>query len=319
MAIDVKEPAVRASWQPKEENDPLYRYPKPYPVGRAKGESFFTIARKHKIGAGDLVNYNFHTKNSGEINWYLANYVGCPAPKHGQRYYEFAGATYDPVKNTGVIFIPMHGETTPNALNRFGEKIVENYNNTTNKEPGGLCYETCYNRVKVAARAVGVTIPAWHDTSRFSIIWGTLVAQKGWDDVPDEYKGRGAAGAMAYAGLATLVDQQGVWRGDLEPGAVIQVWKTEAEFENAKNGKSAFGHSFIFLNYIYSGRSRGWQSRTRAIRARSPWGRTTGSLDRRQPLQEAGYAGERALSVRLIDRASASAEPAGEAARRRDG
>jgi hypothetical protein len=73
MAIDVKEPAVRASWQPKEENDPLYRYPKPYPVGRA----------------------------------------------------------------------------------------------------------------------VGVTIPAWHDTSRFSIIWGTLVAQKGWDDVPDEYKGAG--------------------------------------------------------------------------------------------------------------------------------
>jgi hypothetical protein len=44
-------------------------------VGRAKGESFFTIARKHKIGAGDLVNYNFQTKNSGEINWYLANYI----------------------------------------------------------------------------------------------------------------------------------------------------------------------------------------------------------------------------------------------------
>jgi hypothetical protein len=71
--------------------------------------------------------------------------------------------------------------------------------------------------------------------------------------VPDEYKGRGAAGAMAYAGLATLVDQQGLWRGDLEPGAISQVWKTEADFENAKNGKSAFGHSFIFLNYIYSG------------------------------------------------------------------
>jgi Polymer-forming cytoskeletal len=36
------------------------------------------------------------------------------------------------------------------TLNRFGEKMVENYNNTTNKEPGGLCYETCYNRVKLA-------------------------------------------------------------------------------------------------------------------------------------------------------------------------
>src|SRR5882672_6316137 len=227
MAIDMKEPAVRAPWPPKEENDPLYRYPKPYPVGKAKGESFFTIARKHKVGA--------------------------PAPKHGQRYFEFAGAPYDPVKNTGVIFIPMHGDTSANALNRFGKKIVENYNNTTNKEPGGLCYETCYNRVKVAARAVGVTIPAWNDGSMFSIIWGTLIAQKGWEDVPDEYKGRGAAGAMAWKGLATLVDMPGIWRGDLEPGAVIQVWGSEADFENAKAGKSAFGHSFIFLNYIYSG------------------------------------------------------------------
>jgi len=147
----------------------------------------------------------------------------------------------------------MHGETTSNALNRFGEKLVENYNNTTNKEPGGLCYETCYNRVKVGARAVGVTIPAWNNGSTFSIIWGTLIAQKGWEDVPDEYKGRGAAGAMAWAGLATLVDQQAIWRGDLEPGAVIQVWESEAAFENAKAGKSASGHSFIFLNYIYSG------------------------------------------------------------------
>jgi hypothetical protein len=157
------------------------------------------------------------------------------------------------VKNTGVIFIPTYGETTPNALNRFGEKLVENYNNTSNKEPGGLCYETCYNRVKVAARGVGVTIPDWNNSSTFSIIWGTLIAQKGWEDVPDEYKGRGAAGAMAWAGLATLVDQQEIWRGDLEPGAVIQVWGSEADFENAKAGKSAYGHSFIFLNYIHSG------------------------------------------------------------------
>lgn len=58
---------------------------------------------------------------------------------------------------------------------------------------------------------------------------------------------------MAWAGLATLVDQQAIWRGDLEPGAVIQVWESEAAFENAKAGKSASGHSFVFLNYIYSG------------------------------------------------------------------
>jgi hypothetical protein len=32
MAIDIQEPAVKAPWPPREENDPLYRYPKPYPV-----------------------------------------------------------------------------------------------------------------------------------------------------------------------------------------------------------------------------------------------------------------------------------------------
>jgi hypothetical protein len=167
MAIDMKEPAVKAPWPPKEENGegPRARASSPSrgSTRSAPATSSTTTSRPRIL----------------EINWYLANYIGCPAPKHGQRYFEFAGAPYDPVKNTGVIFIPTHGETTSNALNRFGEKIVENYNNTTNKEPGGLCYETCYNRVKLAARAVGVTIPAWSNGSTFSIIWGTLIAQKG--------------------------------------------------------------------------------------------------------------------------------------------
>jgi len=90
----------------------------------------------------------------------------------------------------------MHGEPSPNALNRLGEKVVENYNNTSNKEPGGLCYETCYARVKQGGNGVGLSIPAWSDTSTFGIIWGSLIAQRGRKDVPEEYKGLGAAGAM---------------------------------------------------------------------------------------------------------------------------
>jgi hypothetical protein len=64
------------------------------------------IGKKHSIHGADLVQYNFLTKDSSEINWYLANYVGCPAPKPGQKYDEFLGALYDETKNTGVIFIP---------------------------------------------------------------------------------------------------------------------------------------------------------------------------------------------------------------------
>jgi hypothetical protein len=253
MAIDIKEPTVRAPWPPLAEKDLLYRYPKPYPVGGAAGESFGTIAKKHKLGGMDLIYYNFQTKNPAEINWYLLNYVGCPAPKPHQQYIEFFGASHDAIKHSGEIFIPMHGEPVANALNRFGERIVSNYNNTSKKEPGGLCYETCYARVKDAGDGVGVSVPDWSNGSTFSIIWGTLVAQRGWRDVPDEYKGLGAAGAMVYAGVGTLVDTVGVWRGDLEPGAVIQVWDSEAEYENAKKGNSAYGHSFIFLNYVYTG------------------------------------------------------------------
>lgn len=253
MAIETKEPAVKAPWPPKASNDPLYRYPKPYPVGREPGESFSTIAKKHKLGGAELLKYNFLTKNPGEINWYLANYVRCPAPRPGQQYFEFFGASYDPAKNTGVIFIPMHGEASTDPLNRLGDKIVENYNYTANKEPGGLCYETCYARVKQAGNGAGVSIPAWSNSDTFGIIWGSLIAQPGWKDVPDEYKGLGAAGAMVWAGYGTLVDMVGVWRGDLEPGAVIQVWGSAGDYENVRKGHSAYGHSFIFLNYIYTG------------------------------------------------------------------
>lgn len=253
MAIETKEPAVKAPWPPKASNDLLYRYPKPYPVGKEKGESFSTIAKKHKVGAIDLLTYNFLTRHPGEINWYLANYVRCPAPKAGQKHLEFFGAQYDPKSNTGVVFIPMHGKELRNPDNRLGEKVVENYNSTANKEPGEPCYETCYARIKQAGNSAGVAVPTWSNGNTFGMIWGSLIAQPGWKDVPDEYKGLGAAGAMAWAGYGTLVDTVGVWRGDLEPGAVIQVWKTAAGYDNVKKGNPAYGHSFIFLNYVYSG------------------------------------------------------------------
>jgi hypothetical protein len=53
MAIETKEPAVKAPWPPQASNDPLYRYPDPNAVGKEKGESFSTIAKKHKIAVKD--------------------------------------------------------------------------------------------------------------------------------------------------------------------------------------------------------------------------------------------------------------------------
>jgi hypothetical protein len=235
-----------------------YRSRKPYPVGKEKGETLFTIGKKHSISGADLVFYNFLTKDPGEINWYLANYVGCPAPKPGQKYYEFFGAVRDETKNTGVIFIPMFGEEAADYLNRIGEKVVENYNKSTNREPGGRCYEIAYSRVKEAAKSLGSVLPALDKTSTFGRLWGSHIEpKKTWLDLPEEYRGKGAAGAMAWAKIGTLVDSDGIWRGDLKPGAVIQVWKSPADFDRVKQGDAvvdgSYGHSFIFLNYSYSG------------------------------------------------------------------
>ena len=257
MSIE-KAPAVKAPWPPKRSNDKFFRYPKPYPVGKEKGETFVTIGKKHSINGADLVQYNFLTKDSSEINWYLANYVGCPAPKPGQKYYEFLGAVYDGTKNTGVIFIPMFGEEAADYLNRIGEKVVENYNKSANKEPGGRCYEIAYGRVQEAAKSVGSVLPALDRTSTFGRLWGSHIDPKEtWLDLPEEFRGKGAAGAMAWAKMGTLVSSDAIWRGELKPGAVIQVWKSPEDFDRVKQGDKvvdgSYGHSFIFLNYSYSG------------------------------------------------------------------
>ncbi len=257
----LKEPITKAPWPPKRSNDKLFRYPDPYPVGKEKGETFATIAKKTAIKGDDLVRFNFQTKDPNEINWYLANYVGSPAPKPGDKYYGFYGAVADPRKpNTGVIFIPKHGEAELSHLNRFGEKLVENYNKSNNKRPQGLCFEACYARVKEAGKSVGTVVPALNNTSTFGRLWGSYIApKKTWLELPEEYRAKGAAGAMAWAGMGTLVDSDGIWRGDLTPGAVIQVWRSAADFDLVKEGNAvvdgSYGHSFFFLNYVKAGSS----------------------------------------------------------------
>ena len=256
--VTVRAPIIKAPWPPTRWGDKFFRYPTPYRVGKERGESFSTIAKKHGVNAADLVRYNFQTTSGDEINWYLANYVGCPTPKPGQQFYTFEGASYDPTSNTGVIFIPTFGESSTDYVNRFGQKIVENYNKTLHKEPGGRCYEACYTRVSVAAKQVGVALPALDHTSDFGRLWGSYIKPKEtWLKLSEDYRGKGAAGAMASAGLGALVDSEGIWTGKLKPGAVIQTWKTMSDYERVRDGDAvvdgSYGHSFIFLNYVYSG------------------------------------------------------------------
>ncbi len=254
--IKEKTPSSPAPWPPLRANDELYRYPKPYPVGRKKGESLATVAKSHGVAAMDLIFYNFRTRNPEEINWYLDHYVGCPKPKPHQSQFTFEGVTVDEAKHTGMIFIPTFGEPSADYNNRLGEQAVDDYSLSSNKEPGGACYATCYARVKAASKQVGITVPNWSDSSDFGRLWGSLIApKKTWLELPEEYRGKGAAGAMANENLGTLVDSQGIWSGALKPGAVVQVWKVASDYDDVRDGiaPSSIGHSFLFMHYVYSG------------------------------------------------------------------
>lgn len=83
-------------------------------------------------------------------------------------------------------------------------------------------------------------------------------------DMPEQYRGTGAAGALVYAGLGKFVSESDIWAGKLEPGAAIQVWGNRKDFDLMRagrikeNGKwrrindsdaSFFGTSFIFIRY----------------------------------------------------------------------
>lgn len=254
--IKEKKPSIPAPWPPLRANDALYRYPKPYHVGRRKGESLASIAKAHGLSPRDLIFYNFRTGHPEEINWYLANHVGCPKPKAQHLYYTFEGAVVDEARHTGMVFLPTFGEPVGDHNNRLGDRAAADYSLAAVKEPGGECFATCYDRVKAASKQIGVAVPDWSDTSDFGRLWGSLIAPKtSWLKLPEAFRGKGAAGAMAHANLGTLVDSQGIWSGALQPGAVVQVWKVASDYDNVRDGiaPSNIGHSFLFMHYVQSG------------------------------------------------------------------
>ncbi|WP_281541202.1 hypothetical protein [Maribacter aestuarii] len=80
--------------------------------------------------------------------------------------------------------------------------------------------------------------------------------QQGWRSLPEKYRGKGNAGAIAYAGMGTLVDSSGIWSGQLRPGALMQVWRLKEDYELVVQGVDVkkldpYGHSFIFMDYVY--------------------------------------------------------------------
>lgn len=147
------------------------------------------------------------------------------------------------------------------------DRIVENYLNAKNKEPGGNCLSVSKKRFEKAYQDVHghslyKDLPDSIATAYYTP--GEVFAQlyvsasgshEGWRSLPLKYRGKGSAGAIAYAGMGTLVDWFGIWNGKLKPGAPMQVWKHKTDYEMVVRGLNTkkndpFGHSFIFIGYV---------------------------------------------------------------------
>ena len=158
---------------------------------------------------------------------------------------------------------------TPNYLeikSAVADKIVENYENSKNKEPGGHCLAVSKRRFEkayedVLGHKVYKDLPNSMATTYYTprevfdhLYDSASGTHNGWRSLPKEYRGKGSAGAIAYAGMGTLVDWFGIWNGKLRPGAMMQVWRLRKDYEEVIRGVSnknfdPLGHSFIFIGY----------------------------------------------------------------------
>lgn len=147
-------------------------------------------------------------------------------------------------------------------------KIVENYLNSKNKEPGGHCLKVSKTRFEKAyedvyGHSVYEDLPNNMATTYYTpkevfdfLYVSASGIHEGWQSLPIEYRGKGDAGAISLAGMGTLVDSLGIWSGELRPGALMQVWKRSKDYEKVVIGTNKkdfdpFGHSFIFIDYVY--------------------------------------------------------------------
>ncbi len=148
----------------------------------------------------------------------------------------------------------------------LGEQIVKNYNESNDKQPEGDCFAVAKSRVMAAYQQVNgkslyddlpaSPINGLSAKKLFDMLWNIWYWHNKWLQAPQQYRAKGSAGAVSWAGIASPVDHAQVISGGLKPGAVVQVWQTEQQFTHLRDNHNslpagAFGHSFIFLNYHY--------------------------------------------------------------------
>lgn len=152
-------------------------------------------------------------------------------------------------------------------ISPVADRIVENYKNSDNKEPNGHCLTVSKNRFEEAYKQIyghtfyedlpeSMASKFYTPKQVFNLLYVSASdTRAGWRSLPEEYRGKGNAGAIAYAGMGDLVDTSGIWSGQLRPGALLQVWRFKDDFEKVVQGVNVkkldpYGHSFIFISYV---------------------------------------------------------------------
>ena len=86
------------------------------------GESWWTLAelpqsRNAKMSAADLCDFNFKTRNSREVNWYLHHKVGCSHTTHDHKNYTFSSidAFNKHAATPGIIYLPRAATVHPKS------------------------------------------------------------------------------------------------------------------------------------------------------------------------------------------------------------
>ena len=147
------------------------------------------------------------------------------------------------------------------------DKIVENYLKSENKEPDGHCLSVSKDRFEKAYKEVyghllyqdlpdSMASKFYTPKQVFNMLYASASdTYEGWRSLPEKYRGKGNAGAIAYAGMGTLIDSSGIWSGQLRPGALMQVWRYKEDYEKVVQGVNVkkldpYGHSFIFISYV---------------------------------------------------------------------
>jgi|GEM_PF-695202 len=147
----------------------------------------------------------------------------------------------DGLGNTPPGFDPISWNTTNPSEIELSQIQANLYNNCE-----GVCYATTESRAQQAYIDQSGSGVVNLSVSNKNIDHKIASSQLGTNS---PFLGYGAGGPFAKNGVGLIVDNKGVWSGQLQKGALLQVWNSTSV--NINTLIQSGGHSIIFRNYLF--------------------------------------------------------------------